>query len=480
MTVPRPYRTLLTVLAATLLVGVAVPAVDAYVPRAKHYRVGGRITLDTNLLSTSGASAWAINEYLVTKTSLPPLGKAFLAAEAKYKVNARFLLAAAMHESAWGTSYIARVKHNLFGYNAFDRDPSRYASAYATYAANINATAKFIKDFYLTRNGRWWGGAPTLRSMQRFWSSSHRWGEGVSRIANSIHLHTIAGRAFEFATPLVPGGLHGGDRAPVKLSWTGGRVPAGVVFVEHWVPVELDTEAVAAVSSRSSTVGTGAVDGVVGASPTHPTITATAAPPRAMAGSRTFTVTAPRQPGRYLLQVEMRDTGRKPLPAAQRVRIPRVEVRVWGDRAVSVDLEPSLDGTGAIVRITNTGRVALPAGSSRDASPERDPEAEPNLSVVTVTASSSGAADGAPVRLVSSPLAGELQPGASVTVHVPGITAATGRTMNWVSVSLSVLGDPNALAAYLPFGAWLSGTGLGATVQGGAAAQPTVALDRLP
>ena len=56
-----------------------------------------------------------------------------------------------MHESAWGTGYISRKKHNLFGYNAFDRDPLRFATAFATYAASIDSTARFIKEAYLTR-----------------------------------------------------------------------------------------------------------------------------------------------------------------------------------------------------------------------------------------------------------------------------------------------------------------------------------------
>ena len=101
-------------------------------PRARAYHAGRAIRLDTNLLSVSGASAWAIDEYLKATTSLPPLGTAFIAAEKRYGVNARFLLAAAMHESAWGTGYISRKKHNLFGYNAFDRDPLRFATAFAT------------------------------------------------------------------------------------------------------------------------------------------------------------------------------------------------------------------------------------------------------------------------------------------------------------------------------------------------------------
>src|SRR5450759_1059338 len=241
----RP-RITLAVLAAALLMTFVVPTVDARMPRAARYHAGGPITLDTNLVSKSGVSAWAIDEYLKAKTPLPPLGAAFIEAEKKYGVNARFLLAAALHESGWGTSYISRVKHNLFGYNAYDRDPLRYATAYATYAANIDATAKFIKDFYLTPGGRWWGGQPTLRSMQQFWSSSHKWGVGVSRIATSIHLDSLAGRSITFAAPVVSGLLHGGRQARVRITWSGGAVPKGIEFVASWKPIKLDSRAIAA------------------------------------------------------------------------------------------------------------------------------------------------------------------------------------------------------------------------------------------
>ena len=473
----RPLQTFLIILAVALVASFAVPAVDAHVPRARHYRVGHPITLDTNLLSTSGASAWAINDYLASTTSLPPLGKAFIAAETRYGVNARFLVAAAMHESAWGTSYIARRKHNLFGYNAFDRDPSRYASAYATYAANIDATARFIKDFYLTPGGRWWGGAPTLRSMQRFWSSSHQWGIGVSRIASSIHLHTFAGSAFKFTTPSVSGPLHGGDQASVQLTWAGGTIPAAVEFVARWVPVELDADAVAAVPSPAASAETGAVRGVLGASPANPSVTTAAPRARSTARSFTLAVAAPSEPGRYVLELEMRDAGGGPLPSAQQVRIPSVAVRVWGDRAVSVDVEPSFDGTGAIVQITNTGRVAIPAGSS-DGKAEPGSEPGPSLSVVTVTASSTGSADLAPVTLLSAPLGGDLHPGASTSFDIPAITSATGRTTNYRAVNLSVLGDDNVLSASLPYGAWMS-NGRDA-LQAGAAAQQTVVIAHDP
>ena len=187
----RP-RVVLAVLAATILMSLAATTADARVPRATRYRVGGPITLDTNLLSTSGVSAWAIDEYLESATSLPPLGAAFIAAEKKYGVNARFLLAAALHESGWGTSYISRVKHNLFGYNAYDRDPRALRDAPTPRTPRTSMPRRSSsRTAYLTPGGRWWGGQPTLRSMQQFWSSSHRWGVGVSRIATSIHLDSI-------------------------------------------------------------------------------------------------------------------------------------------------------------------------------------------------------------------------------------------------------------------------------------------------
>ena len=202
-------------------------------PRARAYHAGRAITLDTNLLSVSGASAWAIDEYLKAKTSLPPLGIAFVAAEKRYGVNARFLLAAAMHESAWGTGYIARKKHNLFGHNAYDRNPLRFATAFATYAASIDSTARFIKEAYLTPRGRWWGGRPTLRSMQQFWSSSHRWGIGVSQIATSIHLHSLARRSIRFAAPAVDGPLNGQSQASVRLDVDRRRHPGGGRLRRH-------------------------------------------------------------------------------------------------------------------------------------------------------------------------------------------------------------------------------------------------------
>ena len=462
-------RVTLAVLAATLLVGVVVPSVDARVPRAKHYHAGGHITLDTNLLSVSGVSAWAIDEYLKAATPLPRLGAAFLEAEQKYGINARFLLAAAVHESSWGRSYIARVKHNLFGYNAYDRDPVRFASAYATFAANIDDTARFIKDMYLTRGGRWWGGQPTLRSMQQFWSSSHRWGINVSRIANSIHLHTLRGRKIRFADPIVSGTLHAGDGASVSLGWVGGAIPTSVEFVATWEPIALDSDALTIEPSGVATTGVGAIDTTTpsidpanlplaapgpNAADAKRATTVAASMVRAATRRITLSVATLVPPGSYRLGIEMRDLGGRLLPAKERISIPSVEVRVWGDRAVMYDFEPRPDGDGAVVRITNTGRVAIPATSPHVLSASRDPDTVVARSFVTVTASATDPTNPAPVQVITSPLAADLMPGATVTLDVPGIEALTGRATNSLSVDLIVLGDPSWLGPYSPARAW--------------------------
>jgi hypothetical protein len=155
----------------------------------------------------------------------------------------------------------------------------------------------------------------------------------------------------------------------------------------------------------------------------------------------------------------MRDSDRRPLPAAERVHIPSVEVRVWGDRAVSYDLEPNHDGDGAVVRITNTGRTMIPATSPHVTSASRDPDAEVARSFVTITASATDPANPAPLLLMRSPLLADLLPGATISIDVPGIKAMTGRTTNWLSVDLIVLGDSTWLVPYSPAGAWFSDAG---------------------
>ena len=178
---------------------------------------------------------------------------------------------------------------------------------------------------------------------------------------------------------------------------------------------------------------------------------------RTEARAITIAVPAPQEPGSYWLDVDMLDLGGRPLPAADVVDIPSVEVQVWSDRAVRYDLAPSLDGTGVVVRVTNTGLVTIPAVQDMNRSVSRDPDARMVRSVVTLTASTTDPRNPLPVRLLETPLVTDLLPGASVSFDVRGIAARTGRATNWLSANLSVLGDATWLEVQSPADAWFCG-----------------------
>ena len=79
--------------------------------------------------------------------------KYFYYAEEQYNINGVFLAAIAIHESAWGTSAIARNKNNLFGYAAYDRDPYNSASNFTNCAEGIDLVARMLMKNYLNSAG---------------------------------------------------------------------------------------------------------------------------------------------------------------------------------------------------------------------------------------------------------------------------------------------------------------------------------------
>jgi hypothetical protein len=461
-------------LGMVLVVGFAVtpPAVEA---RTTSYRVGGRITLDTNLLSRSGLSAWAIDEYLASNTPLSNLGHTFLAAERKYGINARFLIAAALHESGWGSSYIARSKHNLFGYNAYDRCASACATRFRNQAAGIDKVAAFMKSTYLVRSGRWWGGAPTLRSMQRFWSSSGTWGKNVAHIANSLHFGSLAGRGIAFAEPSALGTFHGASAASFELGWKG-ALPGGVTFVATWTSVLLDRDvdlvippvdpAVTLASTPAATDADAVTDSpAVEPSSAPPTVAVAAPKPlltnaieKATRGGTRLTVRTPAEPGVYRVAFEMRDRDGSLLPVRDRVSIPVIEARVWGAHGIKYSVERSADGSNVVATVTNMGSAAIPAF----------PDAVPVVEGAGVVANDwtprpvtrfivhalTSRLDPTGRILASVPLTEDLVPGTSVSAFIPGPLAKTS-TAFYLVVEVRLLDDPSHPGTPRAQGFWL-------------------------
>ena len=391
-----------------------------------------------------------------------------------------------MHESAWGTGYIARKKHNLFGHNAFDRNPLRFATAFATYAASIDSTARFIKEAYLTPHGRWWGGRPTLRSMQQFWSSSHRWGIGVSRIAtcdpssfpgSSVDQIRRPGRRRSTQRPepgLGPSDVDrrrhpGGGRLRRHLENDRARF-GGRRRAPRAIPFRAGPGLLDAVTIRRGSASLSPVAPVSSAKkPTGPTSVA-ARRVRTEARAITIAVPAPREPGRYRLDVDLLDSGSRPLPAADKVDIPSVEVQVWSDRAVRYDLAPIStareSSSGSRTRGSSRSRLC----QDRKSSASRDPDARMVRSVVTLTASANDPKNPLPVRLLETPLVTGPAAGCLGQLRRARDLGQTGRTTNRLSANLSVLSDPTWLEAHSPADAWFWGAERGGPAHTGTAA----------
>lgn len=104
--------------------------------------------------------------------------EAFYNAEQKYGVNGIFIAAVGIHESAWGTSYLAKEKNNLFGYKAYDRDPINSAQDFESYVDAINVVAEALSKNYLTPTGSFFNGY-TVESVNQKYASDKAWHEKV-------------------------------------------------------------------------------------------------------------------------------------------------------------------------------------------------------------------------------------------------------------------------------------------------------------
>lgn len=121
-------------------------------------------------------------------------------------LNPIFVLALSIHESAWGTSNIARNENNLWGWDARDACPRECADGFSTYSRGFNYVFMRIKKNYLTPGGSYYrtcgdkktvrcaGGdikkdnacGPTLAGMNCSYASDNNWAQKIRNIMNEI------------------------------------------------------------------------------------------------------------------------------------------------------------------------------------------------------------------------------------------------------------------------------------------------------
>lgn len=77
----------------------------------------------------------------------------FYYVEKQYNINGIFVAAVGIHESAWGTSSIAKNKKNLFGYGAYDSNPYNGAYSFSNCFESIDLIARVFVKYYLNPKG---------------------------------------------------------------------------------------------------------------------------------------------------------------------------------------------------------------------------------------------------------------------------------------------------------------------------------------
>lgn len=128
---------------------------------------------DMDLRLPSGGDAEMMDSY-VKATPLAGLGKTWMEAEEKWRINAVFLCALACHESDFGRSRIARDKNNIYGYRAFDGDPYNSAKSYGSFKESIEDVCSLLVRQYLFPTGSFYNG-PTPRGVNVRYASDKNW-----------------------------------------------------------------------------------------------------------------------------------------------------------------------------------------------------------------------------------------------------------------------------------------------------------------
>lgn len=100
---------------------------------------------------------YLLEKYCLTQR-LSGLSWAFMDAQNLYRVNVLHNIAHAVLESASGTSFIARMKNNLYGFKAYDSSPYVSAGKFKDYPDCIDTWTKWLAENYLEEDGKYYNG----------------------------------------------------------------------------------------------------------------------------------------------------------------------------------------------------------------------------------------------------------------------------------------------------------------------------------
>ncbi len=151
------------------------------------------------LVSKAPESASTIDSWLENHGyALYGLGSSMIDAQNGYGVNATYLMAHAVEESAGGNSSIALAKNNIYGYGAYDSNPASLAGTFPSEDYAIHYQAYMVRISYLDPSGPFYDATTggTLDGMNEHYATDNNWSPTIAAVINEFmddeHLSTFA------------------------------------------------------------------------------------------------------------------------------------------------------------------------------------------------------------------------------------------------------------------------------------------------
>ena len=117
--------------------------------------------------------------------------------EDEYNITGIFVAAIGIHESAWGTSKLAKNKYNLFGYGAYDSNPYNGAYSFSSYSESIDLIARVLVKYYINpagtkiydgqvASGKYYSGN-TVSAVNKKYATDTNWGNSVYKYMQYLY-----------------------------------------------------------------------------------------------------------------------------------------------------------------------------------------------------------------------------------------------------------------------------------------------------
>lgn len=159
------------------------------------------ISKDIELNKPSGFSAEQFKKALTDSKDTNKIfennSEYFYYIEDEYNINGMFVAAIGIHESAWGTSRLAKNKYNLFGYGAYDSNPYNGAYSFSNYSESIDLIARVLVKYYLNppetkiydgqvASGKYYSGN-TIAAVNKKYATDTNWGNSVYKYMQYLY-----------------------------------------------------------------------------------------------------------------------------------------------------------------------------------------------------------------------------------------------------------------------------------------------------